>query len=86
MEWIICKDRLPQDKNEIILCDLENNVFTGCFVEKYPTWDSNGHFLNKKNGFCLSEIEGVYVDLEDVTHWMPFPSPPTTTDSVDIGR
>ena len=63
-QWISVEERVPK-KDEIILC-LTNNGQSVCEYVNYNHTDSR---------FYLNDLD-YYFELENVSHWMPLPSPP----------
>ncbi len=62
MDWISCKDQLPEDGEEVRVKHM-----TGALI-----WTP----LNE--GRCTdSHISGNWEKHEGITHWMPLPPPPT---------
>jgi hypothetical protein len=63
-QWISVKDRLPNDNESYLVCDLVT-----------------GEFLPDR-GFMEDGVWHISGDPEfQVTHWMPFPPPPTSVGS-----
>lgn len=66
MEWISVKNRLPQ-KNKGVLMVRNGSVEIG--------------FYNAKDArFCVpneNAFDGWPIPVDDITHWMPLPEPPT---------
>lgn len=61
MEWILCKNQMPCEKDGDVLIALENGeVKTGIYSEFSKTW-------------FFGEMRGVSNELT-VVAWMPFPS------------
>jgi len=79
MNWINIKDKLPEEDEDCICYD-GNEVFSGWFKKKYPTWDHDGELSYGENGICLNETEGSYISISDITHWMPLPPTPKEKD------
>lgn len=64
MEWIKCSERMPEETGDII-------VFSDGIV-------MSGISYSRRKGFYIDALE--YDDdepIDDVTHWMPLPNPPT---------
>jgi hypothetical protein len=59
-EWISVADRLPNDFNDVIVCDIDNVVCPAFIGEDGQWWDDH----RDKN------------PLRNITFWMPLPSPP----------
>ena len=89
MEWIKCSDRMPTDRSQRYLVVIEQypndtnpSVSGECFLE--DNYQENEHGELERNGFCWSYedycnntcIVGED-DPSEVTHWMPYPAPPT---------
>lgn len=74
MEWISVKDRLPERNDPVVLLNTSR-------------WENTGHFerniydcgyLCKTGSTTYWAIRGQRATaLEDYTHWMPLPPPPT---------
>lgn len=61
--WVACSERMPEEGDDMI-------VFTDDIV-------MSGISYSKKKGFYIQALE--YDDdepIDNVTHWMPLPSPP----------
>lgn len=64
MEWIKCSERMPEETGDII-------VFSDGIV-------MSGISYSRRKGFYIDAL--AYDDdepIDDVTHWMPLPNPPT---------
>ncbi len=72
-KWISVKDRLPEDKVEVLFYEKWCGVpGVGYYSEKCEDWNADTEFVEAYgNSYVLSTIES-----EDVTHWMPLPDPP----------
>jgi hypothetical protein len=70
-EWISCEKSLPKP-GDIVLIYADGNIDTGYLCQG----KHNGPF----DEFTLERSapidEGIYFDLEQVSHWMPLPEPP----------
>ncbi len=69
MEWISVKDRLPENKSNVLF-------FTNGFTKNVMRM---GNFyledsFGRKNQFC----DGAFFPIEFISHWMPLPEPPKT--------
>lgn len=77
MTWISVEDRLPEDdQNILVLGSLVvtipiEKVYLDFNPQVYSALFCNGYFLRLGIPFDY------YVDLENVTHWMPLPEPPS---------
>ncbi len=74
MKWISIKDALPEKDQLVLFCHSERNDKYRCFAA----------FLSKENERFI--IKGpsdfdIYINLENITHWMPLPEPPNTLPS-----
>jgi hypothetical protein len=65
-EWIKCSDRLPEDQSYNIV--YSDDVYIAKFIEK------KDKRLKKRSG--TFEVSDDYFE-NDITHWMPLPTPPT---------
>lgn len=64
MEWIKCSERMPEETGDII-------VFSDGIV-------MSGISYSRRKGFYIDALEyDDYEPIDDVTHWMPLPNPPT---------
>ena len=63
-KWIRVKDRLPDNRQDVIVYNECKEVCGATFFAAGPEWD-----YSQGNQFTVS-------DLDTVTHWMPFPNPP----------
>ena len=61
-EWIKCSARMPGDFEDVLVSD-------GVYVE-VMWWDCDGFWD------CLAPRNS-NIDIDDVTHWMPLPEPPS---------
>ena len=63
-EWISVKDRLPKAFQEVIL-PYNGAIYLGYLTaETFPRW-------------CIPSFDDIeYVDVDDLTHWMPLPEMP----------
>jgi hypothetical protein len=71
-EWIKCSDRLPEDRQKVLARIL--------YYTDYPTFRDFTDFITvlrfTKRCGGYWEADSNY-NLEQVTHWMPLPPPPT---------
>ncbi len=64
MEWIKCSERMPDETGDIIV------VSDGIVM--------SGISYSRKKGFYLQALEyDADEPVDDVTHWMPLPKPPS---------
>ncbi|MCQ9484375.1 DUF551 domain-containing protein [Enterobacter cloacae] len=64
MEWIKCSERMPDETGDIIV------VSDGIVM--------SGISYSRKKGFYLQALEyDADEPVDDVTHWMPLPAPPS---------
>ena len=78
-EWISVKDRLP-DKNGRCLCYVkrlyESHYEILAFAPNLEKIDKHD-FRNVKRGGWYDYVEGYgYMEIRNITHWMPLPQPP----------
>ena len=69
MEWISVKDRLPEDRRNVIV-NCEHGVISAYWHVDYQAkyWYCTDH--------TVLDPEFEDVGLKKVSHWMDFPSPP----------
>ena len=76
-KWISVEDRLPENDNEVlIICSgevvqayLKNGIWKGSVQ---VTYNMNDGYVNDRN-ICK---QGKSNPFDNVTHWMPLPTPP----------
>lgn len=80
-EWISVKDRLPKDRQKVLVFQKAKpyNVTTigTCWYSKRLV-DVDDFFFQRQlhDGFYDSDSEYGYYEVGDVTHWMPLPEAP----------
>jgi hypothetical protein len=79
-EWISVKDRLPEE-NGRYLCYVKAKRRTGFigtygFVENLHEFDEMFFKGENRSGFITDDDRLGFVEIENVTHWMPLPEPP----------
>ena len=68
-EWISCSERLPDGAQRVLV----NTKYCGRLVCGLSgNYDANDNFIPRRWG-CINDID---FELNEVTHWMPLPSPP----------
>lgn len=76
-KWISVKDRMPDGKKPqiVLVCHLNNYKGAKAMISKVDTAIFNkGEF---KLGIIIETLMGkIWLNLRDVTHWMPLPKPP----------
>ena len=72
MEWIECKNKLPEDEKSVIMFVHNDNYEYTNITIGYLT-DSTYLDEEEEQQWCSFED---YFDMEDVSHWMPLPQPP----------
>lgn len=65
-KWISVKDDLPDDGDEILICDLSDNKHI-----------SIGY---RRNGYFFDLIDFTLIPSLNVTHWQPLPEPPNDNE------
>lgn len=64
MEWVKCSERMPEETGDIIV------VSDGIAM--------SGISYSRKKGFYLQALKyDADEPVDDVTHWMPLPEPPS---------
>lgn len=64
--WISVKDKLPNNRNEVIIFCVNGSVTTGKYVR-----ESGDKYV------WVTRIYNSYIDnILNVTHWQPLPKPP----------
>ena len=59
--WIPVNERLPEDGQSVLFCDIDNDIMVGYHVKGRP----NTHFSQ----------DGTYEDMKNVIAWMSLPKP-----------
>ncbi len=74
-DWISIDDRLPEE-NTWVLCFLPNLHFHGDLILSLKMYNHRWFQEGKiKKIFMFSNIDRSW-RIQDITHWMPLPSPP----------
>lgn len=66
MEWISVDDRLPQDAEEVLICDEENDVYAVLYQDECWHWHNYNY---ARTNFIWG-----------VKYWMPLPKPQQESD------
>ena len=78
MSWISCKERLPENDDDVLVCDCNAD---NDYSYPYTVQDSMeiAFFIKTKNIWISKNAEledGEFPPLEYITHWMPLPEKP----------
>jgi len=77
MNWISTEDGLPAEVGELCIV---YDVLLGVRVGTFSRWDGPFEPGDRTPPFAWEDAtwlhEGEYEDLDNVTYWMPMPSPP----------
>lgn len=65
-EWVSVKDRLPEDITDVLVTGWQ-----GLFIAQLDFFGGDGKAWYKKEGGFIG-----HVNSNNITHWMPLPSPP----------
>ena len=60
-KWIPVMERMPEDGQNVLFCDIENDIMLGYHIKGRP----NTHFSQ----------DGTFDDIKNVKAWMPLPEP-----------
>ncbi|HAJ4242739.1 TPA: DUF551 domain-containing protein [Escherichia coli] len=64
MNWVKCSERMPEETDDIIVVS-DDIVMSGISY-------------SRRKGFYISALEyDEDAPIDDVTHWMPLPEPPS---------
>lgn len=61
LEWIPVSERMPEDGQSVLFCDIDDDIMVGYHVKGR----SDTHFSQ----------DGTYEDMKNVRAWMPLPEP-----------
>lgn len=67
--WIPVSERLPENGQNVLFCDIDNDIMVGYHIKGRP----NTHFSQ----------DGTYEDMKNVRAWMPLPEPFEPQESED---
>ncbi|WP_186370516.1 DUF551 domain-containing protein [Enterobacter sp. DE0047] len=68
--WIACSDRMPDDGENVTVCDHGVDVYPAVFI--------GGEFYEYGDGLIENALR-----MSNPTHWQPLPSPPTINHPID---
>lgn len=71
LRWIPVTERLPEHKTKVIVCDKENEKVTMSYFL---------YIMAGVRSFCIYDEDWSF-SVNNVTHWMPFPTPPKDGDT-----
>ena len=60
-EWIKCSERMPEELDDVLVTDGDNIEMKWWDGDDWDSW------AERNSNICS----------DDVTHWMPLPTPPT---------
>ena len=65
-QWISVDDKLPEDADDVIVCDEKGRVFPAyCY-----SYDDGSWYFKKRIAFATEKVSS------KITHWKPLPTPP----------
>ena len=71
MDWIQCSDKLPEtDKSVIMFVHNDNYEYTNITIG----YLESPSYIEREQQWTSFED---HFDMEDVSHWMPLPKPPS---------
>ena len=78
MEWIACKEQLPEELVYVLACtDLGERKIA--YYETFEEYVFEGGFNHFKESSRWRSQGGTFMRYE-ITHWMPLPEPPKYQD------
>lgn len=78
-EWISAKDGLPKENGDY-LCVLESfahrHIEVMGFANNLAKFDKDVFGKKKRKGWYLYDGEWGFIEMDNITHWMPLPELP----------
>ncbi len=83
-DWIKCSDLMPQPETEFLAYareygESEYKIIKASYHDKFQMKGRIPKYKFYEECHC-SGFDCDYMDIDDVSHWMPLPDPPQTID------